>query len=81
MGGVRGFILAPAAKHSVPTVELSPPEIKSAIGGYGKADKKDVKAMLRFSIDLPSRAMLDDETDALAIAITAAVINGNRYDH
>lgn len=81
IGEVRGVILTLAAKYSVPTVELSPPEVKTAICGYGKANKKDVEAMLRFSIELPTRSMLDDETDALAIAISAAVINGTRDYH
>ena len=74
IGEVRGVILTVAAKYNIPAMELSPPEVKIAICGYGKANKKDVASMLKVSIDLPSRKMLDDETDALALALTAGAI-------
>lgn len=73
IGEIRGVILTIAAKHKLPALEFSPPEVKMAICGYGKAGKKEVASMLKFSIELPPRKMLDDETDALALALAAAV--------
>ncbi|HEY4521836.1 MAG TPA: crossover junction endodeoxyribonuclease RuvC [Candidatus Paceibacterota bacterium] len=68
----RGVILATAQKHSLPIVEFTPLQVKTAVCGYGKASKEDVARMLKLSIKLPQKTLLDDETDALAIAITAA---------
>lgn len=70
---VRGVILATAQKHSLKISEFTPLQVKMAICGYGKADKKDVANMLKFSINMPKKTLLDDETDALAIAICGAV--------
>lgn len=75
IGEVRGVILLAAAKYHIPIIEISPPEVKLAVCGYGKANKKDVASMLKLSIALPNRKILDDETDALALALAAGVIN------
>lgn len=77
IGEVRGVVLTLAAKYDLSVAEFSPPEIKVAVSGNGTADKKEIASMLRFSMELPSRKMLDDETDALAIALTTAVNKKN----
>lgn len=69
---VRGVILATAQKHRLKITEFTPLQIKMAICGYGKASKNDVANMLKLSIALPKNKLLDDETDALAIALTHA---------
>ncbi|MEK9175556.1 MAG: crossover junction endodeoxyribonuclease RuvC [Patescibacteria group bacterium] len=74
IGEVRGVILTVATKHGLRAIELSPPEIKMTICGYGKATKQNIASMLKLSIILPARKMLDDETDALALAIAAGII-------
>ncbi len=73
IGEVRGVILLAAAKHATKIVEFTPPEVKSLVCGSGVADKKQVARMMEMTLQLPQRAMLDDETDALAIAYAAAL--------
>lgn len=67
---VRGVILATAQKHGLKIAEFTPLQIKMAICGYGKAGKNEVANMLKLSIALPKNKLIDDETDALAIALT-----------
>lgn len=67
----RGAILAAAGIASLPVVESTPQQIKVAITGHGGADKKAVAAMIPRLLTLPKRKRLDDEFDAIAVAITA----------
>lgn len=71
----RGVILATTQKHNLKIAEFTPLQVKMATCGYGKADKKEVARMLRLSINLPKKSLLDDETDALAIALCGAVFH------
>lgn len=64
----RGVALYLAS--GLPIYEFSPPEIKLAVCGYGKADKKQVEAMVRL-IFKPTGPLLDDAMDAIAVAFTA----------
>ncbi|QQG42689.1 MAG: crossover junction endodeoxyribonuclease RuvC [Candidatus Giovannonibacteria bacterium] len=73
IGEVRGVILAVAQKHGLPVSEFTPSEVKMAVCGYGRASKESVASMLAISINLPKIKLLDDETDALAIALTGLV--------
>lgn len=73
VGEARGVILLATAEYGAQTKEFTPLQIKMAVCGDGRADKKRVAAMLRYSMTLPNRALLDDETDALAIALTTLV--------
>ncbi len=70
---VRGVILAVAQKNGLSIIELSPSEIKIAVCGYGRADKRQVADMLKISLKLSTQKLLDDETDALAIALTGVI--------
>lgn len=65
----RGTILFLAQNMKIH--EFSPPEIKLAICGYGRADKKQVAKMVRL-IFKPDDSLNDDALDAIAIAFTAA---------
>lgn len=69
----RGVILSMAQKHGLPISEFTPLQVKMAVCGYGKATKEDVAKMLKLSMVLPQKNILDDETDALAIALTGAL--------
>ncbi|QQG45919.1 MAG: crossover junction endodeoxyribonuclease RuvC [Candidatus Niyogibacteria bacterium] len=51
--------------------EFSPPEIKLAVCGYGRADKKQVERMIRM-IFKTREALNDDAIDAVAVAFTAS---------
>lgn len=76
IGEARGVILAVAQKHDLPVSEFTPLEVKMAVCGYGRASKESVASMLKLSIILPKTKLLDDETDALAIALTGLVRGG-----
>lgn len=67
----RGAIMLLARQHGCLVKEFGPQEIKVAITGYGKSDKRAVMEMLKRLVgDLPEKA-LDDEYDAIAVAVTA----------
>lgn len=66
----RGVILYEAIKNNLEIFEASPLQIKVAVTGYGKADKKDVLKMVKMLIKVPDERNSDDELDAIAIALT-----------
>lgn len=68
---VRGMLLYIATRHRIPVFEYSPQAIKLAITGNGKADKHAMLTMIPRLISLPTKKMLDDELDAISIALTA----------
>jgi crossover junction endodeoxyribonuclease RuvC len=72
VGQARGVVLLAAAQHGVPVVEATPNEVKSAIAGYGAADKEQVQRMVQVVLGMTSRPRPDDAADALAIAVWAA---------
>ncbi len=68
---VRGICIYLSHSHDITIHEYSPPQVKVAITGYGKATKDDIAAMvpkiLKTTINTKT---LDDELDAIAIALT-----------
>lgn len=75
VAAVRGVILYTSNQRGVTTFEYTPPQIKVAITGNGRAPKKDVETMLHRLIDIDGRARLDDEYDAIAVALTHSAIH------
>lgn len=73
IGEVRGVILAAAEKNGLHIKEFTPLEAKVAVCGYGRASKESVASMLKLSLKMPKNKLLDDETDALALALTGLV--------
>lgn len=67
----RGIIIFLAARENIPLMEFTPLEVKAAVCGYGKADKKQVQTMVKMLLKLNEMPKYDDTTDALAIALTA----------
>lgn len=65
----RGVIALAAAQSGLPIGEFSPRQIKTAIAGYGKADKKQVQQMVKMLLNLKDIPRPDDAADALGIAI------------
>ena len=65
----RGVTVLSAAERSVPIFEYTPLQVKSAVVGYGKAEKKQVMEMTRQLLNLAQIPKPDDAADALAIAI------------
>jgi crossover junction endodeoxyribonuclease RuvC len=72
VGQARGVVLLAAAQHGVPVREATPNEVKSAIAGYGAADKQQVQRMVQMVLGMAERPHPDDAADALAIAVWAA---------
>ena len=70
VGQARGVVLLAAAQHRVPVVEATPNEVKSAIAGYGAADKEQVQRMVQSLLGLADRPHPPDAADALGLAIT-----------
>lgn len=66
----RGIILYLAQTHNAKVCEYGPQEIKTAVTGYGKSDKTAVIDMVKRLADNVPEDALDDEYDAIAVAIT-----------
>ncbi len=71
VGQARGVVLLAAAQHGVPVREATPNEVKSAITGYGAADKQQVGRMVQLVLGMRVLPRPDDAADALAIATWA----------
>ncbi len=65
----RGVTVLSAAKRGVPVYEYTPLQVKSAVVGYGKAEKQQVMEMTKNLLGLACIPRPDDAADALAIAI------------
>lgn len=68
----RGVIITQAERHAVPIFEYSPSQVKLAVTGYGKADKRQVMEMTKRLLGLNTVPRPDDAADALAIALCHA---------
>ena len=69
----RGALILEISKKRIPIKEFSPSEIKLTVAGYGLADKKAVAKMVAIILNLKElTGVLDDASDALAIAIAAS---------
>lgn len=66
----RGIILYLALKAGCKVFEFGPQEIKVAVTGYGKSDKKAVIDMVKRLVENVPNDALDDEYDAIAVGIT-----------
>jgi crossover junction endodeoxyribonuclease RuvC len=69
LGHVRGVVLVAAARAGLEVAEYSPLEIKSALVGYGRAEKPQVQEMVRILLGLKELPEPLDASDALAAAI------------
>lgn len=68
----RGVILYAAEKCGIPLYEYTPSQVKLAVTGYGKAEKRQVMDMTRRLLKLPSIPRPDDAADALGLALCHA---------
>jgi crossover junction endodeoxyribonuclease RuvC len=69
LGHVRGVALLAAAMRGLPVAEYAPLTIKSAVVGYGMAQKSQVQFMVARLLNLDRSPEPADAADALAIAI------------
>ena len=65
----RGVVLLAARQHGVRVNEYTPLQVKQAVVGYGRAEKKQVIAMVTSLLKLSSAPKPDDTADALALAL------------
>lgn len=68
----RGVVLLLGQQRRIPIFEYTPMQIKQAITGYGRADKKQIQEMVRILLGLSEVPKPDDCADALAAALTHA---------
>src|SRR5215470_14420131 len=69
LGQVRGVAMLAASSSGLPVAEYAPLAIKSAVVGYGKAEKHQVQQMVMRLLKLPVVPQPSDAADALALAI------------
>lgn len=68
----RGIIMLAALEDDLKIEEYSPNEVKAGIAGYGFADKRAVLKMVRLILGELNLKVIDDASDALALAILGA---------
>ena len=68
----RGVILLCAYRCGLSVFEYTPLQVKRAVVGYGRAEKKQVQDMVRRILNLPSVPKPDDAADAVALALCHA---------
>jgi crossover junction endodeoxyribonuclease RuvC len=66
----RGVVLLTAMQAGIEIHEYTPMQIKQAVTGYGRAEKKQIQEMVRVMLGLTEVPKPDDCADALAAAIT-----------
>lgn len=69
VGQARGVILLACAQKDIPIYEYTPLQVKQALVGYGRADKKQIQQMVKTFLGLREIPKPDDAADGLAIAI------------
>jgi crossover junction endodeoxyribonuclease RuvC len=71
----RGVIAIAGINQKLPVFDYTPLQVKNALIGYGRADKKQIQAMLSYHLTLKQKIKQDDAADALAVALTHAYTN------
>ena len=80
LGHARGVAILAAVEGGYPVVEYTPAEIKRAVVGYGRAEKRQVQEMVRLLLGLTSVPTPHDVADALAVAICHVHSQGPTVD-
>ena len=70
VGAARGAAIIAAAEYTENLYEYTPMQIKQAITGYGKADKKQIQQMVKMLLRMEELPKPDDAADAIPCAIT-----------
>ena len=71
----RGVILITCIKECGKLFEYTPLQIKQALTGYGRAEKRQIQEMTKTFLNLPKTPKPDDAADALAVALTHSQTN------
>ena len=75
----RGVVILVARQHKLPIYEYTPLQIKQTLTGYGRAKKKDMQEAVRQYLNMREIVKPDDAADALAAAITHALMTRAAY--
>jgi len=78
VGHARGVALLAGANAGLAVFEYTPLQVKQAVTGYGRADKKQVQFMVKTILSMATAPTPDDVADALAVAICHAHMSGAR---
>jgi len=70
----KGVILLAAARAKTPVYEFTPLQVKAAVTGYGRAEKKQVQRMVKEILGLQEVPKPDDAADGLGIAIACSLV-------
>lgn len=73
----RGMMLYVFTKNQLPVYEYTPLQVKVAVTGHGRSDKKQVTAMVERLVSLTKGTRHDDEYDAIAVGITCLASERN----
>ena len=76
LGHVRGVVLLAASQARIPIAEYTPTQVKQAVVGYGRAGKSQVQEMVMLLLGLDERPTPLDVSDALAVAVCHAHLQG-----
>lgn len=79
VGQAMGAILLTAGQNSLPVEEVTPLQVKTALTGYGRADKRQVQQMVMGLLKLEEKPTPDDAADAIAVALTSALTKHELY--
>lgn len=71
----RGVIVLAGVMSGLPVFDYTPLQVKQALIGYGRADKKQVQDILKFHLQTEEVFKQDDAADAVAVALTHAYTN------
>jgi len=72
VGQARGVILLAASEAALKPRIYTPLQVKIALTGFGRAEKRQVGEMVKMLLKLPAVPTPDDTSDALAVALTHA---------
>lgn len=68
----RGVCVMAAYRQNRKIFEYTPLQVKQAVTGYGRAEKRQVQLMVKTILNLPDIPKPDDAADAVAVAICHA---------
>ena len=78
VGAARGVCVALSAAYTHRVYEYTPPQVKQALTGYGRAEKKQIQEMVKLLLSMKAIPKPDDAADALAVALTHAAMGAMR---
>ncbi len=73
VGQARGVVILTCKQKGLPVYEYTPLQVKQALVGYGRAEKRQVEQMVKLVLGIGSTSRIqDDAADALAVAYTCS---------